>query len=221
MSGDSWVAKQKSLTQEQIYLSGLSDEFSVLIQELGTYHASLENWLADLQNLATPDKRNSAPEELLGLWISRGFFGINDFDPRTAVLNDLRETGQTALLTSKTLRQELSRYFQILSEIEELDSELRSIQFNLIDPFLVKYGDVGRFGLMGRDIPTIPNEDWQSSTLLAVPELQNLANLKMITMSYLDQEIIKLLEIARIILLMTKENETVSALTLFGPQNSA
>ena len=197
MTAESWVADQNKATQERIYLTGLNHEFIILKLELLEYHDDLTQWLSDLSNLATPEIRNTGKKALIDLWLSRGFFGLNDFDPRTAVLDDLRATGQIALLSSNKLRHELAKYLQILSEIRELDDGLQHIQFFQIDPFLVKYGNIGHFGLMGRNLPTVPNTHWNPDALLNAAELQNLANLKMITVSYLDKEILKLAKVVQ------------------------
>lgn len=185
---DSWWADRETARQEQVYLQGLRSEFVTLLGDIDEQATNFNSWLDDLTRLADPALRSTATRESLDLWIGRGLFQVDDFDPRHAVLEDLRSTGQIALLASDQLRQQLATHVRQLAELEEIQEEVRGVQFDRVDPFLVAYADVGQAGrAMGVQM-SVPFDDWDAQPLLNAPELQNLANLKIMTLSFLIEE---------------------------------
>jgi len=185
---DSWMADRADARQERVYLQGLRSEFVTLLGDIDQATAYYEQWLDDLTRLADPVARTAATRESIDLWIGRGLIQVDDFDPRHAVLDDLRTTGRVALLTSAALRLQIASHVRLLAELDEIHEELRGVQLDRVDSFLLVYGDVGQAGRALGVHSAVPFDDWNPQPLLDAPELQNLINLKMIPMHFLIRQ---------------------------------
>ena len=168
---DTWAANRGERAQEQRYLALLFDEFTAArtgILASAAVRTQAEHASAAL--ISQTQGAETAPEDSLFLWMSFQSRQI-EFEPATAVLDDLLSSGRIQLIRSDSVRMALAQYLPLLQRLRYADAQAWSTWEQRMQPLLegrVSRVDRLRRGSFGASVDAIPfgpsrhATDWQA-----------------------------------------------------------
>ncbi len=141
---DGWVAERSDRAVEAARLIALQDNVNVSLTEL---HEARDNAagaagaLRELASLERRDRRDDKVKELLRY----GFLYGPSFYPELNVYDDLKSSGELALLTNPELRRSLATMDSRLELMRYAQADLASVQQLNVDSYMINQLDLSSF----------------------------------------------------------------------------
>lgn len=144
---DGWVAARADRAVEAARLVALYDNVSVTLEELHSAQTAAADASEALRQLVSLDQANVDDAEVERLLLS-GFFYLPEFFPELNVYDDLKNSGELALLSDPELRRSLSAMEAILERVALAQADVATVQQLNFDPYLMSRVDLR--GILGR-----------------------------------------------------------------------
>jgi hypothetical protein len=138
---DGWAAERNDREIETARLRALAENIDQTLAELHRQRADAEEAATALRQLVTLSASRLDPEEIRSALLS-GFFFVPTFSPELNVYEDLKNSGELALLTDTALRQALSSMDATLEEIYMALHDMEAVQQLNYDPYLLSRIDL-------------------------------------------------------------------------------
>ena len=173
---DGWVAERGARAQERARLVALSDNIEKTITELRDERASASEAVDGMRRLIAASNEGSAPGDIREQLRFALQFGA-DFVPELNVYDDLKNSGELALLTSAELRQSLATMDAMLSQLEAWQADQAAVQQVNIDLYFVENVDL--VWLYGEDFGLESSEQDSDFSFLSSNEFRSRILLKL------------------------------------------
>lgn len=139
---DDWVADRNDRDIEQARLHALRDNIDETLEDVRRIQAESDDAIAELRSLidiavAADDERREQ--------IRTGLLYVPMFTPELNVYDDLKNSGELALLTSAELRRSLARMDSSMEYIRLALADIATVQQLLFDTFAVDHPVLGVF----------------------------------------------------------------------------
>lgn len=138
---DGWVSEREDREVETARLRALAENIDQTLAELHRQQADAEEAATALRRLVTLSAPGPDPEEIRGALLT-GFFFVPLFSPELNVYEDLKNSGELALLTNAALRQALSSMEATLEDIYAALQDMEAVQQLNYDPYLLSRIDL-------------------------------------------------------------------------------
>ena len=133
---DGWVAERSDRAVERARLTALLENVRATIADVGESSEEAAGAAAALRDLVVLDPDPVESEEPRRLLLE-GFFYAPAFHPELNVYQDLKSSGELALLTNPTLRSALSTMDGILERVALTQDDLSTVQQLNYDAYLI------------------------------------------------------------------------------------
>jgi len=133
---DGWVADRADRAHELARLEALQINISSTLDALSADLRGTKGAIDALRKIAAPGRIEMSRENWQGTLRYGLLFG-SEFVPEMNVYDDLKSSGELALLTNANLRQYLAKMDAEFREIELAQADLGSVQQSNIDTYLV------------------------------------------------------------------------------------
>ncbi|HSM62252.1 MAG TPA: hypothetical protein VK849_15695 [Longimicrobiales bacterium] len=176
---DGWAAEHRERAVETARLHALRGNVESTLAGLRRFRQEAEDVAEGLRGLASLPSTDRDAGQLVGA-VGWGFFGMPTFHPELNVYDDLKSSGELALLTDPSLRQGLSAMDAAIERLRLAQEDLTTVQQLNLDPFLIQrvdlrhVMDVGEMGLHEVAAPSRSELIFTSD-----PEFRNLALFKL------------------------------------------
>ncbi len=141
---DAWVGEQRDLQRENARLTALSGDTEETLAALTAAHSETSAAATALREILVLQPPYESNEEISGLLRHGLLFGLA-FHPEMSVYDDLKSSGELALLTNPRLRQALSNMDSGLEQLRLAQSDLTTVQQLNVDSYMVDHMDLISF----------------------------------------------------------------------------
>jgi hypothetical protein len=135
---DGWVAERRDRAVEFARLAALQDNIQDTLQELHTARDIAADAAATLRDLVSLQQRERPYDEVQKL-LRFGFLYGSTFYPVLNVYDDLKNSGELALLTNAEVRQSLATMDTRLELVQFAQADLTTVQQLNIDPYMIDH----------------------------------------------------------------------------------
>jgi len=139
---DSWVANRGDREEEIARLHALQDNVTETLEDLRDERDNAVDAAGALRQLTS---QLELPAEQLRLLLRFGFLYGATFSPELNVYDDLKNSGELALLTNRDLRRSLATMDSRLEVLEMAQSDLTSVQQLEIDSYAMDHTNLRLF----------------------------------------------------------------------------
>ncbi len=160
---DAWVGEQRDVQRENARLTALYADTEDTLEALSIAHAQASGAATALRNILGLQPPYDHYEEISGFLRHGLLFGLA-FHPEMSVYDDLKSSGELALLTDSRLRQALSHMDSGLEQLRLAQSDLTTVQQLNVDSYMVDHMDLISFygELTGMDQASdVPRSDFE------------------------------------------------------------
>lgn len=149
---DGWVAERSDRAVETARLIALQDNVNVSLTRLGEARDNAAGAAEALHELASLEHRDRGHDKVKEL-LRYGFLYGPTFYPELNVYDDLKNSGELALLTNPDLRRSLATMDSSLELMRFAQADLGMVQQLNIDSYMIKQLDLRSFygPLFGQD----------------------------------------------------------------------
>ncbi len=144
LSADSWVAERSDRSVEAARLIALQDNVNVTLAELRTARANAAGAADALRELALLQHREHRDGEV-GELLRYGLLYGSIFYPELNVYDDLKSSGELALLTNPELRRALATMDSRLELMRFAQADLTTVQQLNVDLYMINQLDLRSF----------------------------------------------------------------------------
>ena len=168
---DAWVGAQRDLQRENARLTALYADTEETLAALSVAHSQTSAAATALREILVLQPPYDSYEAIAGLLRHGLLFGLA-FHPEMSVYDDLKNSGELALLTDSSLRQALSNMDSGLEQLRMTQADLITVQQLNVDSYMVDHMDlISFYGAMTgiervRDLPTLDFEFLQDREFL-------------------------------------------------------
>ncbi len=141
---DAWVGEQRDVQRESARLTALYADTEDTLEALSTAHTQASGAATALRKILGLQPPYEPYEEILGLLRHGLLFGLT-FHPEMSVYDDLKSSGELALLTNPELRRALSNMDSGLERLRLTQSDLTTVQQLNVDSYMVDHMDLVSF----------------------------------------------------------------------------
>ena len=141
---DAWVGEQRDLQRENARLTALSADTEETLAALSAAHSQTSSAATALRKILVLQPPYEPYEEIFGLLRHSLLFGLA-FHPEMSVYDDLKSSGELALLTNSRLRQALSNMDSGLEQLRLAQADLITVQQLNVDSYMVDHMDLISF----------------------------------------------------------------------------
>ena len=152
---DGWVAERSDRAKERARLEALQVNVTSTLADLADELDNLAGAMDALRKISSPDEFELADSEWLFI-LRYGLLYGSSFEPQMNVYDDLKSSGELALLTSAELRRALARMEAQLQVVEASQADLAVVQELNIDIYLVDHVDLHPIYEDTLDLPAKP-----------------------------------------------------------------
>ena len=150
---DSWVAERAARDKETARLYGLLDNVSSTLIDLRAERENASGAADTLQRLVLYEEK-PVPENELGGVLQYAFLYGSAFSAELNVYEDLKSSGELALLSNADLRQALAKMDSRLVQVKLAQSDLMAVMHNNFDSYWAEHADMrlvygGALGIEG------------------------------------------------------------------------
>jgi len=151
---DAWVSDRVDRKRESARLIALHADTSNTLEALITAREDASVAAESLRQIADFQPESMSDQEITEDLLASLLFGPT-FYPEMRVYDDLKNSGELALLTNPELRQALSRMDAKLEQLRVAQADLITVQTLNIDTYMVDHMDLRAFygTITGLDIP--------------------------------------------------------------------
>ena len=185
---DGWVSDRAERDREVARLEGLRDNISRTLANLRADQENAAGGADALREIVSLDGQNIVNAELIDLLRYGVLFG-SDFSPELNVYDDLKNSGELALLRSPRLRQALAKMESQLKLVALAQADMTTIQQLYIDSFAIENLDLRL--IYGSDVGLEPDPpiDPSGSELVFDRKTRNRLLLKLDLVTYLQSRL--------------------------------
>lgn len=180
---DAWVSARAERSVEAARLGALLQNVDVTLRELEGMRGEAEGVRLALESLLVGPNPDRLPDpDSVRRWLIQGFLGVAEFEPHLNVYQDLKSSGELALLEDPAVRESLSAMDAALEHLAEVRSDLATVQQLNFDPYLIRRVDLAAVLFppsLQTDSPGPSSTVGDDLDVLAEREFRNLAAFKM------------------------------------------
>lgn len=141
---DAWVAERKDRAVETARLVALQDNVEVSLTELSEARDNAAGAADALLKLALLERRDHRDDEVIQL-LRHGFLYALAFYPELNVYDDLKSSGELALLSNPELRRSLATMDSRLELMRAAQADLATVQQLNFDSYMINRFDLRLF----------------------------------------------------------------------------
>jgi hypothetical protein len=175
---DAWVAERNDRETETQRVVALREDVARTIELLGEAQEEADDAVTALRWL-TARPRPARPDTAVVRGIETGLLWAPAFAPELSVYDDLKSSGELALLTNPDLRRALSGMESYLERVTLAQEDLVSVQQLNVDPYVLTQMDVRPLLAPYLDLPVDGEADRANLALVGSQRFQNLAIFKL------------------------------------------
>lgn len=138
---DDWNQTRKDTAKEMVRLAALHENIVATLDGLGAERNAAAGAIEALRILLTLDEQDLTDSQILA-HLRMGFLYSSRFSPELNVYDDLKNSGELALLTSSELRQALARMESLLEVVAIEQMDLLTVQQINLDPYMLERFDL-------------------------------------------------------------------------------
>ena len=138
---DGCVSERADRVEEEARLFGLRDNVSETVEEIRAERSSANGAIEAIRELLTA----ASEEDVQEATVRYAFWYGAAFSPELNVYDDLKNSGELALLTSSDLRNALARMDTRIRQVEFAQSDLLTVQQLNVDTYMIEHVDMQRF----------------------------------------------------------------------------
>lgn len=138
---DAWWDAREDRGDERAHLLALDSDLTESIVLIEVSDERFVNVRSSLRRLLDSDVIDQ-PSDSIAAWAEFGLWGLAEYEPRISSLADLEASGQFGLL-APDVRRQVSAVKRALESLGVFQRNIRSIQENLLDPFLMDELPIG------------------------------------------------------------------------------
>jgi hypothetical protein len=142
LSAEAWWSGQEDRALEEAYLDALAGDLDRSIIALDSGVVEVSRWIENLHVLAQADPDDPPSPDSLASLIANGLFSLEGYQVSLPSYQDLQSTGRLALIRDPELRRGLALLDTRMAELDEIAADFRESQHGIIDPALVRWGDL-------------------------------------------------------------------------------
>ena len=141
---DGWVAQRADQAEEVARLHALRDNVTQTLAELAKAREEAQGGAEALRRLVTISPGETDPEHIDQM-LRYGLLYGSDFYPELNVYDDLKSSGELALLTNSDLRQSLAIMDSRLGLVRLAQEDLATVQQLNVDAYMIERMDLRSF----------------------------------------------------------------------------
>lgn len=175
---DGWVAERSDRAVEAARLGALVDNVSVTLAELRAardHAAGAADAMRALVSLRQQDQPNDEVDDLLRF----AFLYAPAFYPELNVYDDLKNSGELALLTNPGLRSSLATMDARLTLVRDAQTDLATVQTLNIDSYMINHLNLRTFYGSSTGLDDIAEDSRPDLALISDMRFRNLLFLKL------------------------------------------
>ncbi|CAN5693741.1 hypothetical protein BH23GEM11_BH23GEM11_12520 [soil metagenome] len=179
---DAWVAARGERTVEAARLEALRTNVAATLEALREFDEGVEGTKLALRRLLSPAARDrTLPNDTLQALVLRAFLDVPSFDAQMNVYDDLKNSGQLALLRDPEIRQALAALDAHLQHIHLAQADLATVQQLNLDPYVIRRLDLPRLQgrYLGLEFPEADTLSEPDMDFVGDREFRNLAAFKL------------------------------------------
>lgn len=184
---DGWIAERRDRTVETARLRALQDNIAESLAALRSARDEAEGAGAALRLLVTRPHSDWDPEELQDAVLYGATYGP-DFSPEMSVYEDLKSSGELALLTDPEIRRALSAMESRLDRVMASQADLMTVQQLNLDSYLMDRTDLRPLLREWLDLEDALGHIEPEFDFVTDQEFVNRALFKLDMVRYLDSE---------------------------------
>jgi hypothetical protein len=138
---DGWITERNDRAVETARLVGLLDNVNVSLSQLNSASRSLSGAADALRKLTALHEYDLPAAEMQELLLSGLLYGAN-YSPELNVYDDLKNSGELALLTNPNLRRALAKMDSRLQLIKLAQDDFAAVQQFSIDSYIIDHLDL-------------------------------------------------------------------------------
>ena len=150
---DGCVSERADRVEEEARLHGLRDNVAETLAGIEDEHKGATGAIQAIRDLLT----GASTESELEAVVRYAFWYGAAFSPELNVYDDLKNSGELALLTSTDLRRALARMDARIQQLEFAQSDLLAVQQLNVDTYMIEHVDMQLF--VGEELGVEDNPD--------------------------------------------------------------
>lgn len=197
---DAWLAHRGDQQKERARLVALSDNAEETLEEVRGARAEASEAADVLRRIVQLEPPDRAGEDVLGL-LRHGLLYGSSLHAEMSVYDDLKNSGELALLTNPELRRALSQLDTRLERLRLAQADLTTVQQIDVDTYMVDHIDLRAVYGKVTGLPKPADRRDPDLGFVSDAEFQNRMLLKLDLITQLERELqnveIRLLEVQR------------------------